>query len=95
MMDLRFSKGSGDGRNSKSPFLTHVGEVVDEDDLLEKAWGRPVQDAVDGSQQDGPSLVVETHHHAGVRQHVTVLDVTAPAHTHTHTHTHTHADLVN
>ena len=70
--------------NKKSPHLTHVGEVVDEDDLLEEAWRRPVQDAVHRPQQDGPSLVVEANHHAGVRQHVTVLEITAPAHTHTH-----------
>ena len=62
--------------------LTHVGEVVDEDDLLEQLGRRAVQDAVHGAEQHGPRLVVEAHHHAGVRQHAPVLQVQAPASTH-------------
>lgn len=41
-------------------------------------WRRAVKDAVYSAQQDGPSLVVEAHHHAGVRQVVSILQVPAP-----------------
>lgn len=39
--------------------LTHVGEVVDEDDLQQLVGLCAVQDAVNGPQQHGPRFVVE------------------------------------
>ena len=45
--------------------LTHVGLVVDEDDLLEEVVGRAVEDGVHRPQQHGPGLVVETDDHRG------------------------------
>ena len=45
--------------------LTHVGFVVDEDDLLEEVVGRAVEDGVHRPQQHGPGLVVETDDHRG------------------------------
>lgn len=48
--------------------LTHVGEIVDENDFLNEMIGRPVEDRVDRAQQDRPCLVVETYYHRGRRK---------------------------
>ena len=46
---------------------THVGGVVDEDDLVEERRGRAVDDRVHSAQQSAPRLVVEHDHHRRVR----------------------------
>jgi hypothetical protein len=45
--------------------LTHVGEVVHEDDLLEQVGRRAVEHGVDSPQQDRPGLIVEADDHSG------------------------------
>lgn len=49
------------GRKEAMSVLTHVGEVVHQDDLLDEVRRRPVQHGVHRPQQYGPGLVVETH----------------------------------
>jgi hypothetical protein len=44
---------------AKGRRLTHIGEVVHEDDLLEQVWRRAVEHGVDSAQEHGPCLVVE------------------------------------
>lgn len=45
-----------------------LAEVVHEDDLLQESPGRCVQDAVYGSQEGGPGLIMETEDDAGCGQ---------------------------
>lgn len=53
--------------------LTHIGKVIDEDDLLDEMLWRSIQNRVYGSQQHGPRLVVEADNDSCRRQifHVT------------------------
>lgn len=41
--------------------MIHGGGVIHEDDLQEDVLWRPVEDGVDGAEEDGPGLVMETH----------------------------------
>lgn len=52
----------------RKPAATLLAEVVHEDDLLQESPGRCVQDAVYGSQEGGPGLVMETEDDAGCGQ---------------------------
>lgn len=40
--------------------LTHVREVIDQNDLLDQMLGRSIEDRVDGAQEHRPGFVVET-----------------------------------
>jgi len=52
---------------------TEVGVVVDEYDLLNKMWWRTVENAVNGSEKNGPCLVVEDDDDACQRQILSIL----------------------
>lgn len=53
-------------------------EVVHEQDLAQVLLGRSVEHAVHGAEGRGPSLVMETYHHARGRQRLTVTLNEAP-----------------
>ena len=58
---------------------TLLAEVVHEDDLLQEGPGRCVEDAVHGSQEGGPGLVVETEDDASCGQAVLPPPLLTPA----------------
>ena len=44
------------------------GAVVDQDDVVDEAVRGPVEDRVDGPEEDGPALVVEADDDVGARE---------------------------
>lgn len=63
----------------RKPAGTLLAKVVHQDDLLQVGPGRCVQDAMHGSQEGGPGLIVETEDDAGCGQAVSGTLLQTPA----------------
>lgn len=58
---------------------TFVTEIVNQEDLRQELWWRPVDDGVHRPHEGGEAFVVEDDHNRGCWQVIRVVPVFAPA----------------